>query len=177
MPCDCPEARAANLGHRWVRCHAAPGCLSTIAMTPPCASWTRSRQWASVGIRLHVGKDALGHLDDASRAQCRTGPARMSSSDPTALLVEQANALPVAVPRLCQRAALIASCATWAVEKARHVARSAPWRLKQATAVAGTAQQATVMRGSAEHADGVATVGAVVASVRRIEPAGVLAPP
>lgn len=28
MPCECPEARAANLGHLWVRCHAEPGCAS-----------------------------------------------------------------------------------------------------------------------------------------------------
>jgi hypothetical protein len=24
MPCECPEAQAANLGHLWVRCHAVP---------------------------------------------------------------------------------------------------------------------------------------------------------
>jgi hypothetical protein len=28
MPCDCPEAQAENMGHLWVRCHAAEGCSS-----------------------------------------------------------------------------------------------------------------------------------------------------
>jgi hypothetical protein len=28
MPCECPEAQAENLGHLWVRCHAAEGCSS-----------------------------------------------------------------------------------------------------------------------------------------------------
>jgi hypothetical protein len=28
MPCECPEAQAAELGHLWVRCHAEPGCTS-----------------------------------------------------------------------------------------------------------------------------------------------------
>jgi hypothetical protein len=93
----------------------------------------------------------------------------MSSSDPAARLVEQADALPVAVSGLCQRAALVASCASWAVEKAGQVVRSGLWRVEQATAVAGTAQQATVMRGAAEHADAVVTLSTVVASVRRIE--------
>ena len=28
MPCECPEAQAANTGHLWVRCQAELGCTS-----------------------------------------------------------------------------------------------------------------------------------------------------
>jgi len=111
--------------------------------------------------------------------QARCDRASCSRPAGTAQLGEQADAHPVAIRGVCRQPTPACGPATWAVEKAGHVARSAIWHVEQATVVPGIAEHAAVVRRSAEHSDTVAVSSTVVAAIALfgyLEQAGVPLP-